>query len=224
LRDILKTSELFSELDNLSLEDIATAGYTKKVVRGEVLFHEGDPGVAFYVVGSGKVKIFKSSPEGKEQILMIAMPGDTFAEAALFAGGKYPASAEALDDSQLLVFQRDKFVGLLQRNPNLAMNLIGRLSALLHKLTRLVEELSLTDITTRLAHYLVEKIDADKLTDDRPVVKLAEKKSVLASQLGTIPETFSRSLAKMSREKIIRVSGADIEILDLARLRDLAGR
>ena len=222
MRDILRISELFSQLDDRSLDDIAAAAYTKKAPRAEILFYEGDPATAFFVVGTGKVKIFKLSPDGKEQILMIAKPGDSFAEAALLAGGTYPASAETLEESEILVLNRDKFVGLLGRNPNLAINLIARLSALLHKLTKLVEELSLTDITTRLAHYLLEKIDSEETTANNIIVTLAEKKSVLASQLGTIPETFSRSLAKMSREKIIRVSGADIEILDIRRLRELA--
>lgn len=223
-RDVLKVSELFSELDDNSLTDIAAAASIKKTSRGEVLFYEGDTASALYVVGSGKVKIFKLSSDGKEQILMIATPGDSFGEAAMFKGGKFPASAQSLEGSDILVLNRDRFISLLGRDPGLALNLIARLSTLLHKLNRLVEELSLTDISTRLSHYLIDRIDHEKTPGDRPVITLAEKKSVLASQLGTIPETLSRSLAKLSRENIIKVSGAEIEICDLDRLRELADK
>ncbi|MFQ5453461.1 MAG: Crp/Fnr family transcriptional regulator, partial [Candidatus Zixiibacteriota bacterium] len=112
---------------------------------------------------------------------------------------------------------------LVERNPRIALNLIARLTELLHKLNRLVEDLSLTDITTRLANYLVKMVDERKQTEGQPNLILSEKKSVLASQLGTIPETLSRSLAKLTREKIIIVIGSQIKVLDLKRLRQMAG-
>jgi CRP/FNR family transcriptional regulator len=158
------------------------------------------------------------SAEGKEQILMIANPGDSFAEAALFAGGKYPASAQALEDSEILVIHRDRFLNLLGRNPDLALSLIARLSELLRKLTTLVEGLSLSDVTTRLAHHLVDLMDQR----GSQTLMLTEKKSTLASQLGTIPETLSRSLARLTKEKLIAVEGSRIDILEPDRLRQLA--
>ena len=96
MRQILKISELFSQLDDKALDEIASAAVSRKSSRGEMLFYEGDPAHSFFIVGSGKVKVFKLSPEGKEQILMIAQPGDSIAEAALFAGGAYPASAQTM--------------------------------------------------------------------------------------------------------------------------------
>lgn len=222
MRDILRMTQLFSELDERSLEEIAAACRLRRTDANEMLFYEEDPAGAFYIVASGKVKVFKMSAEGKEQILMIAQAGDSFGEAAVFAGRNYPASAQTLSASEILIVERNMFISLLEKKPELAMNLIARLSELLRKLTRLVEELSLTDVTTRLAHYLVEEIDPES-PDPHPVVTLSEKKSIVASQLGTIPETLSRSLAKLSREKIIRVDGSKIEILNYDRLRELAG-
>jgi len=219
---ILSKSQLFSHLDERSLQEVSSAAAMRGVSKSEIIFHEGDIAQAFFIVASGKVKIFKLSPDGKEQILMIVSAGNSFAEAALFSGGRYPASAQALDDSELIVISREKFVRLLGKNPDLAVNLIARLSELLRKMTSLVEELSLTDVTTRLAHRIVSMV-GDKETRVHPVVSLAEKKTVLASQLGTIPETLSRSLARLSKEKVIAVDGARIEILDLKRLRELAG-
>ncbi len=223
MREILQQSQLFAGLDDASLAEIETATSKKQAGRGEMLFYEGDPATSFFVVGSGKVKVFKLSPEGKEQILMIAKPGDTFAEAAIFNDGRFPAGAEAIEDSELLVVNRDRFLGLLGRNPNMAFSLIARLCQLLRKLTALVEGLSLTDVTTRVAHYLLrqaERAAAQKAgTAHEITLTLPEKKAVLASQLGTIPETLSRSLAKLSKEGIIEVDGPRIHVVDLDRLR-----
>ncbi len=218
MRQILKISELFSQLDDKALDEIASAAVTRKSSRGEMLFHEGDPAHSFFIVGAGKVKVFKLSPEGKEQILMIAQQGDSIAEAALFAGGAFPASAQTMENSELLAINREKFVGLLGRNPDLAVNLIARLSGLLRQMTRLVEGLSLTDVTTRLAHFLSSQRDpetGEQLTN----ITLSEKKTILASQLGTIPETLSRSLAKLVRDRVIAVDGPRITILDIAALQ-----
>jgi CRP/FNR family transcriptional regulator len=219
---ILAKSQLFSHLDKRSLDEVASAASDRDSARAEIIFHEGDIAQAFYIVASGKVKIYKLSADGKEQILMIAAAGHSFAEAALFAGGRYPASAQALEDSKLIVISREKFVHLLGKNPDLAVNLIARLSQLLRQMTSLVEELSLTDVTTRLAHRIHSMIPEND-THTRPVVELSEKKTVLASQLGTIPETLSRSFARLSREKVISIDGPRIEILDLQKLSELAG-
>lgn len=222
MKDILKKSKLFAGFDENSIDNMVSASSLRKVTKGEMIFYEKDPAVAFFIVGEGKIKIFKLSSEGKEQILMIARQGETFAEAALFGGGYFPASAQAMEDSLLMVVHRDQFLTLVKQNPNIALSLIARLSELLHKLNRLVEELSLTDITTRLAHYFINIIEEKKLIDEPIIIHLVEKKTILASQLGTIPETLSRSLAKLSKENIIKVDGSNIEINDLKRLYSIA--
>jgi len=225
VRALLKMSQLFAGLDDASLAEVETATSLRRAVKGEILFSEGDPAASFFVVGEGKVKVFKLSPDGKEQILMIAKPGDTFAEAAIFNDGRYPADAEAIEDTELLVVNRDRFIALLGRNPNLAFSLIARLCALLRKMATLVEGLALTDVTTRIAHYLARQADRvlkkqpDRAGANAVTVTLPEKKAVLAAQLGTIPETLSRSLAKLTREGIIEVDGPRIHIKDLSRLR-----
>ena len=220
----LKQSSLFSGFTDKSLEEILSAISLKNISKGEIIFYEKDQAPAFFVVGEGRVKIFKISSEGKEQILIIAGVGDSFAEAAMFGGGKYPATAEAITDCKLIVVHRDRFISIIERNPTIALNLIARLSELLHKLNKLVEELSLTDINTRLANYFINIIEEKAMTENNPVVlTLSEKKTVLASQLGTIPETLSRSFKKLSKEKVIAVNGAEIEIVDLEKLYKLAG-
>lgn len=221
MRQYLKQSQLFAQLDDKSLDEVAAAASLKNVAKNELIFYQGDIAHAFFVVASGKVKVFKMSPDGKEQILLIANAGDSFAEAALFSGGRFPASAQALEDSELIVISRERFVALIEKNPDIAVNLIARLAGLLRKMTSLVEELSLTDVTTRLAHYLADQVELSK---SGPVtIQLEEKKGVLAAQLGTIPETLSRSFARLVKEKLIVMDGAEIRILDIDRMRELAG-
>lgn len=222
IKEQLRGSRLFAGFDEELLEEIATAVSLKRVTKGEMIFYEKDPAFAFFIVYEGKVKVFKLSPEGKEQILLIANPGESFAEAALFGSGHFPASSQALADSSLIVVHQDKFVQLVDKKPVIALKLVVRMAELLHKLNRLVEELSLTDITTRLAHYLTDEVE--KSSYEKPLtVTLAEKKTVLASQLGTIPETLSRSFAKLTKDNVIKVDGSVIEILDLDRLYEIAG-
>ncbi len=223
LRHIFKISQLFSRLDDRALDELEQASSLKNAPKGELLFYEGDPAHSFFVVGRGKVKVFKLSPDGKEQILLIAGPGDSFAEAAMFTGGKFPASAQVLEEAELLVINRDKFVSVLERNPGIALNLIAEFSVLLHKLARLVGELSLTDVTTRLACYLLDRIEEKSASSEPITLTLSDKKTVLASLLGTIPETLSRSFQKLTRDGIITVDGAKIRILDRNRLREMAG-
>ena len=147
----------------------------------------------------------------------------------MFVSGKFAACAEALEESEVLSIDRDRFVSHLGKNPHLALNLIVRLSAKLRSLVTLVDELSLSDVTTRVARYLVHHLDDDNSGSERrgdsrqpAQINLSEKKLVLAAQLGTIPETLSRSLAKLSRDGIIHVNGPHIDVLDLHRLRQMA--
>lgn len=220
MKNTLKNTRLFHEMDDNSLTEICKSAVRRSIGKGEAIIYEHDPAVAFFVVVSGKVKVYKLSSDGKEQILLLAGEGDSFAEAAMFSGGQYPASAQALVDTELIVLNRDRFLNLLRQNPDLALNMLARMSQLLHKLTDLVESLSLDDVTTRLAHFLIDRID-DKTEGGSPVLELDEKKSVLAALLGTIPETLSRSLAKLSKDKIISVNGSQIKILDTDRLHRL---
>jgi CRP/FNR family transcriptional regulator len=218
----LRKCYLFAELPDKLLEQIASAATVVSAGKDELLFSDGELAHSFFVVAVGRVKVFKLSEGGKEQILMIANPGDSFAEAAMFAGGKFPASAQALVDSELIAISREKFVALVKASPDLSLTLIARLSQLLRKLTGLVEELSLTDVTTRLAHHLCGMTDL-KTGKVLRKITLSEKKTTLASQLGTIPETLSRSLAKLTKEGVIKVDGRTIEILDPVRLAKIAG-
>ena len=131
--DLLKRCPLFAGLKEEDLKRIRAIANLKQVGKKEILFSDGEEAKGFYVILSGKVKLYKISPEGKEQILHVVSAPDAFAEAALFLEGSYPAFAEALSDSQLLFFPKRDFIQLIEKNPQLSINMIVSLSHFLRR-------------------------------------------------------------------------------------------
>ena len=222
---ILKKSLLFSGLDEENLHEVATIAAKRVFSKGEALFADGDPATGFYLLASGSIKLCKISPDGKEKVLHFVHPSETFAEAAFFGDGKYPAEARALEKGEALFFPRESFMGLLERNPRFSLNLIISLSLLLRRFARQIEELSFAEVPARLAAYLVE-LSSKKSTSfqGKTYIDLDTKKGELASRLGTVSETLSRSLKKLKDEGIIDVEGSRVIIHDMVRLAKLAGR
>ncbi len=189
----------------------------------EILFSEGEEARGFYVILSGKVKLYKVSPDGKEQILHVVSAPDAFAEAALFLEGSYPAFAEALSDSQLLFFPKRDFIQLIEKNPQLSINMIVSLSQFLKRFASLIEELSLKEVSSRIAKYLIDlSLKLSKEGKSSKEVELDLSKTQLALKLGTISETLSRTLAKMKARGIIDVKKNRILILNREALEELA--
>lgn len=214
--EVIKKNPLFSGLAADELEQLRQIVATRQVKRGDLLFSEGDEAEGFYIVASGKVKVYKLSPEGKERILHIVHPAGTFAEAAIFGDGRYPAYAEPLEPSRLLFFPKGAFLRLLHNQSRIAINMIGGLSRFLRQFASQIEELTFKDVPARLARYLLE------LAGDARVFSLPISKSQLASNLGTVSETLSRTFRKLSDEGYIQVDGKQITILDPDLLADLA--
>jgi CRP-like cAMP-binding protein len=208
----------FEELPDEQIDDLSMIVTDQEFHRGQIIFSEGDEGTGFYVVVSGRVKIFKLSSEGKEQILHIFGPGDPFGEVAMFSGQHFPANAEAMEASRLFFFPRDSFADLIKRNPSLALNMLAILSRRLRRFANLIDDLSLKEVPGRLAAHLLyltgQKEGAEEL-------ELTITKSQLASLLGTIPETLSRILGKMTAQGLIETDGRRIKILDREALEEL---
>jgi CRP/FNR family transcriptional regulator, dissimilatory nitrate respiration regulator len=223
LPDILKQCPLFAGLEPEDIKKIRSIALPKRVRKREILFTDGEEARGFYVVLSGKMKIYKVSPEGKEQILHIVSAPDAFAEAALFLEGTYPAFAEALSDSQLLFFPKRSFVQLIEKNPRLSINMIVTLSHYLRRFAMLVEELSLREVSSRIAKYLLDlSVRSSKEGRGPREVELDLSKTQLALRLGTISETLSRTLAKLKAKGLIGVRGNKIQILDREALGEVA--
>ena len=210
---------LFAELPEKDLKVLETIVLERHFQRGERIFSEGDEGNGFYVVIDGRIKIFKLSPEGKEQIIHIFGPGEPFGEVAVFIGRSFPANAQALEESKVFFFPRKAFVTLISENPSLAMNMLAMLSLRLRKLTAMIESLSLKEVPGRLAAYLLYVKEEKNGTDQ---ITLDIGKGQLASLLGTTAETLSRILTRMTRQNLINLDGPLITIVDYEGLRDLA--
>ncbi len=214
-KTIIATSLLFKGITEEQVEKVAAIAVEKKYPRGETIFFEGDLADGFYMVSAGKVKIFKMSFEGKEQILHIFGSGEPFGEVPVFHGQPFPATAETLQKSTLLFFPRQPFVELVTANPSLALNMLAMLSLRLRRFAAQIENLSLKEVPGRLASYLVYLAEEQGSNE---VVELDVPKGQLASLLGTIPETLSRIFAKMSDEGLIRVEGKKIFLLQFEEL------
>lgn len=217
--DRVPTIPLFSGLPDDQLRDLKAIAVEKRYKRGGAIFSEGQPALGFYVVVSGRVKIFKLSPDGKEQILHIFGPGEPFGEVPVFEGKRFPAHAVALDDSTARFYPRDAFVGLIKRNPSLALNMLAVLSRRLRTFTQLVDDLALKEVPGRLAAHLLYLSEQQQSAEQ---VELDVPKNQLAGMLGTIPETLSRIFARMSAKGLIQADGPRITLLDGAGLRELA--
>ncbi len=215
----LSRTPLFKGMPGDNIHELVRIAVVKKVVRGTSVFAEGDNANGFYVVASGRVKIFKLSLDGKEQIIHLLGPGEPFGEVPVFQGTVFPAHAECLEDSELIFLPRTAFIGLVKNNPSLALNMLAVLSQRLRAMTRMIEDLALKEAPARFAAYLLYESDRTGKSD---AVQLDIAKSLLASLIGATPETLSRILAKLTREGFIRAEGSRIVILDRTSLELLA--
>ena len=215
----ISSTALFQGLPENQIQDLTDILEDRIFARHQLIFSEGDEGDGFYLIFSGRVKIFKLSLEGKEQILHIFGPGEPFGEVPVFAGQHFPAHAEAMEESRIFFFPRKAFVGLIGRNPSMALNMLAILAKRLRRFTRLIDDLSLKEVPGRLAAHLLYLSEKAKGSKD---LELTVTKGQLASLLGTIPETLSRILGRMARQGLIESKGLQIRILNQEALEALA--
>ncbi|MFC1854969.1 Crp/Fnr family transcriptional regulator [Thermodesulfobacteriota bacterium] len=214
----LKQNTLFSALSDDELEKVLNIVKVKKMKKGTLIFSQDEPAEGFYAVTSGRVKIYKLANNGKQHILHIVTTEGVFAEAAVFSGITYPAYAETLSDCELLYFPKDEFYDLIKNNPKISLSMLATLSKYLRRFSNKIEELSLKDVSARLAKYILNQ-SSDFMGKS---FELKIKKSELASQLGTVSETLSRSFSKLKAAKAIDVKGKYIYILDSDKLIDIS--
>jgi CRP/FNR family transcriptional regulator, dissimilatory nitrate respiration regulator len=221
---ILRRIYLFSGVPEGDLEALAQMAVSKAFSRQDPIFWEGREAEGFYILLSGYVKLVKSSTDGKEYILRLVGPGETFAEAAVFSDAAYPATAMALEDCRTLFFPKSAFLRHLAASPNLARNMLATLSRLNLHLTRQLEDLSLKEVSARLARYLLERCrEMHGRIEKGLMFELPTTKTHLAAYLGTISETLSRTLSRLKSEGIIEVVKGKITIIDPRVLQKMAG-
>lgn len=210
---------MFSGLPLDQLKTLSHIAVRMAFNRGEMIFQEGDKGNGIYIVETGKIKVFKLSLDGKEQILHIYGPGHTFGEVPVFQGKSFPASAMTLEPAGIIFLPRDRFVELITSAPALAMNMLADLSSRLRGFTVQIEALSLKEVPARLAAYI---LTLSKENENALQISLPTSKAQLSNLIGTTPETISRMLKKMGDAGLIQVQTRTIEILDKEGLEDLS--
>jgi CRP/FNR family transcriptional regulator len=221
----LKKPLLFSGLKDADLAELAAITVRRSFKKGETLFSEGEEATGFYLLLSGSIKLCRMSADGREKVLHFVKPRETFAEAAFFGDGRYPAEARAMEAGEGLYLPRQGFMDLMARNPGFALNLVVSLSSMLRQFVRQIEELSFADVTSRLASFLVRRA-GEKSTSFGGItyIDLGIKKGELASRLGTASETISRTLRKMKDEGIIEVQGNRVVVHQMEKLEKLSER
>ncbi len=220
LTSALRNCQLFAGIPTDELAAIVDITVARSLTRGSYLFREGDPSVGFYIIQKGAVNIHRVNAAGKEQVIHVFRAGESFAEGTLATDKGYPADARAVEPSQVLLIQKTGMLNLLRRQPELALRMLGSMSAHLRILVGQLDDLTLKDVETRLANWLLKRCpdpgSKTPVTFDLPMTK-----RVLAAELGFVSETFSRTLARFRQQKLISVKGKSITLHDPSRLAAL---
>ncbi|WP_243030773.1 Crp/Fnr family transcriptional regulator [Thermus altitudinis] len=206
----LKQVPLFRDLALEDLRALEQETRARRLKRGEVLFLEGEPVQSLFVVEKGLIKVYKLDPEGRKQVVLhLEGPGRVLAEVALFLDRPtYPASAEALEESQVLAIPKERFFQLVEARPPLARALIRYLARRQGQLLHLLDRLVFHEVRERLCEYLLERFHQEGQGFPLPT------NPELAALLGTIPEAISRNLGQLYRQGLIRLKGRTVEIPD----------
>jgi len=223
LVNTLRGCQLFAGLAPNDLNAIADITLVRSLDKGDYLFREGASAEGFYIAQKGAINVHRVNAAGKEQIIHVFRAGESFAEAALATSSGYPADARALESSQVLLVGKAGFLALLQRQPELALRMLGSMSLHLRTLIAQLEDLTLKDVETRLANWLIKRCPNPESAQP-VIIELKTTKRVLAAELGTVSETFSRTLAKFRQQKLITVKGKTLTVRSPARLRELLRR
>ena len=204
-------------------EELARIGAMSRAMdvrAGEFVFREGATCDGFYIVVSGSVRVFKIGPDGRERILHIARPPQSFAEAAMFGRATYPAFAAAMEDSRLILIRRDPFLRMLRENPDTAMRMFEAMSMWMRRLLDQLENETFLNARAKLTNFLLREARADP-AQPASVVELTQPKKDIASHLGMAPETLSRGLADLEARGLIRVAARRVELVDVEALERL---
>lgn len=218
----LGAASLFSSLSPDELRLLAAHAVRKHFAQGELIFTEGDTCKGLHIIASGKLRIFKSSASGREQVLALEGPGGSVAELPVFDGGPYPASVSAVEDSQILFISRADFRSFCLQHPEVALKMLAVVGARLRRLVGIIEELSFTTVRQRLASVLVRLAQSESRHTEKGIeFLLPGTHQDLANQLGTVRELVSRNLMRMQAEGLLQVEARSITVLDLPGLTAL---
>lgn len=204
-KDCVALVPIFNHLEQEQLEEIMQLAKSKTFKKGEMMYHAGEDSDSLYIVHVGRVKIYRLSEAGKEQLVRILLPGDFTGELALFQEVIHESFAEALVDSEICTIQREDLQRLLLKYPTISLKILTEFSNRLDLSERQTTWLATEKVEVRIARYLVESMEQNKSTDN--AFDLSMSKKDLASYLGTTPETLSRRLAEFEEAGYIKQKG-----------------
>ena len=217
LARLLQTLTFFVGVPENTLNELVKTAVHRTYDPGEIIFLEGEQATGLYFLQSGWVKVVKSSPTGREQVLRFMEPGDTFNEVVVFANLTNPATAIALETAEVWLLPRQSLNHALRQNPDFAQHAIAKMAERVLHLVNLVADLSLRPVTGRLARLISDGAVDGVLSRPRWYTQ-----SELAARLGTVPDVVQRALRQLEQDGLIQVERHQIRILDAAALAEIA--
>jgi CRP-like cAMP-binding protein len=219
---VLQKTALFSSLSSTETRLLAARALRKRLESGELLFSEGDKCHGLHIIAQGKVRIFKTSMGGREQVLAVNVAGECVAELPVFDGGAFPASAVAIEDTEIAFISRPDLHAFCIEHPEVALKMLAVVGSRLRRLVGIIEELSFTTIRQRLISALLLLAETEgKKTAAGIEFQLSASHQELASQLGTVRELISRNLMRLQAEGLLDVDARRIVVRDMKGLRNL---
>jgi CRP/FNR family transcriptional regulator, dissimilatory nitrate respiration regulator len=219
----LRSCQLFMGLPAADISGIASFAIPKHLAKGDYLFREGARAEGFYIVQKGAINVHRVNPAGKEQVIHLFRPIESFAEATLATESGYPADARATEPTTVLLVPKADFIDLLKKRPELALRMLGAMSQHLRVLVGLLDDLMLKDMETRVANWLLKRCPRP-LRSAPAIIQLDRTKRVLAAEMGATSETLSRTLAKFRDKKLLRVKGDTITVVQPIELDKILRR
>jgi CRP/FNR family transcriptional regulator len=218
----LAKTALLSSLTPAELKTLAARTVRKLFSAGELLFSEGEPCNGLHIIAQGKVRIFKISANGREQVLAVNVPGESIAELPVFDGGPFPASASAVEDTEVAYISRRDFQAYCLEHPEVPLKVLTVVGGRLRRLVGIIEELSFTTIRQRLISALIKLAESEGKKTARGIeFQLPASHQELANQLGTVRELISRNLMRLQAEGLLDVDARQIVVKDLKGLKAL---
>jgi CRP/FNR family transcriptional regulator len=219
LAAVLARTSLLATLSVAELQTLAARTVRKLFSAGELIFSEGEPCNGLHIIARGKVRIFKTSVSGREQVLAVNNPGESVAELPVFDGGPFPASAIAIEETEMAFISRRDFQAYCMEHPEVSLKVLSVVGQRLRGLVGIIEELSFTTIRQRLISVLVKLAQGEGRKTDRGIeFLLPSTHQELASQLGTVRELISRNLMRLQAEGLLEVDARQIVVKDLKAL------
>ncbi|MEQ1765329.1 MAG: Crp/Fnr family transcriptional regulator [Pyrinomonadaceae bacterium] len=213
---IFRRAELFRDLDDAVLDVLAKHSIVKRLRRNEILFLAGEPAKGLYVIASGSVRAFRTSADGREQVIHVERAVTTIAEVPVFDDGNYPSTVAAEEPTTLYFLSKQQIVKTAYEYPQLALAAVKIMAARLRRCAELVETLSLREVGQRLASLLLDEArNRGTNTDQGTTIKLRLTHNQLAARIGTVREVVTRTLIRLQDQGLIEHAGKDILIPDM---------